>query len=238
MGGGFFLEIGRGMKVITRSSWGGPAAPFGEVMRSSATSVTVHHPYPHELPIGATAAQEMNEVRAIHRFHDTRWLGIGYNFIITQNGRVYEGRGWGRVGAHAGTEQGNQTSIGVAFLIDGNKAVPSAMAQIAFDELRAQGVADAHLTPDHTIKLHRDWKQTQCPGTALSAWARARDARPPRSLKLGSRGDDVRELQERLGVQPQTGYFGPVTAAAVKNFQRKHGLIADGIVGPLTRAKL
>jgi N-acetylmuramoyl-L-alanine amidase len=48
----------------------------------------------------------------------------------------------------------------------------------------------------------------------------------------------VKAIQKRLGVQPVSGYFGEVTHAAVKNFQRKSGIRADGIVGPKTRAKL
>jgi hypothetical protein len=32
--------------------------------------------------------------------------------------------------------------------------------------------------------------------------------------------------------------FGPKTRAAVQNFQRTHGLVVDGIVGPLTWSKL
>jgi N-acetylmuramoyl-L-alanine amidase len=29
------------------------------------------------------------------------WDDIGYNFIVGEDGNVYEGRGWGIVGAHA-----------------------------------------------------------------------------------------------------------------------------------------
>jgi hypothetical protein len=54
-------------------------------------------------------------------------------------------------------------------------------------------------------------------------------------LQLGSRGDDVRKLQELLFVD---GVFGPVTAKAVKVFQWDEGLDADGIVGPETWQKL
>ncbi len=35
-----------------------------------------------------------------------------------------------------------------------------------------------------------------------------------------------------------TGYFGPLTETAVRNFQNKYGINSIGIVGPLTRAKL
>ncbi len=62
-------------------------------------------------------------------------------------------------------------------------------------------------------------------------------------LHVGSRGDDVTELQKRLteeGVYsgPITGYFGSLTFAAVKAYQAKNGIQAIGIVGPKTLASL
>lgn len=52
-------------------------------------------------------------------------------------------------------------------------------------------------------------------------------------LKLGSRGQEVRELQDFLEITVD-GDFGPGTEAAVKSWQSKNGLVADGIVGPKT----
>jgi putative chitinase len=54
-------------------------------------------------------------------------------------------------------------------------------------------------------------------------------------LKNGSQGEDVKQLQIKLGVDP-VGKFGPKTEAAVKAWQSEHGLTADGIVGPKTWA--
>ena len=53
------------------------------------------------------------------------------------------------------------------------------------------------------------------------------------TLKIGSRGKEVKELQEFLGIQAD-GAFGKGTEAAVKKWQSDNGLVADGIVGPAT----
>jgi murein DD-endopeptidase MepM/ murein hydrolase activator NlpD len=53
------------------------------------------------------------------------------------------------------------------------------------------------------------------------------------AFKLGSRGDAVAEIQRQLGV-PADEIFGPVTQAAVNDFQAGNGLDVDGVVGPVT----
>ena len=64
-----------------------------------------------------------------------------------------------------------------------------------------------------------------------------------RTLRVGSRGNDVKALQtalQNLGlyVQRIDGVYGKGTAAAVRAFQTQAGLKADGIAGPKTMAKL
>ena len=56
-------------------------------------------------------------------------------------------------------------------------------------------------------------------------------------LKLGSRGNEVKALQEKLNLKAD-GIFGPITEEAVKDFQRSNGLEVDGIVGVNTLSKL
>ena len=63
------------------------------------------------------------------------------------------------------------------------------------------------------------------------------------ALRRGSRGDDVSAVQKRL---KQWGYysgavdgiFGYATERAVKWFQEKNGLVADGVVGEKTAAAM
>ena len=61
--------------------------------------------------------------------------------------------------------------------------------------------------------------------------------------KIGSRGQEVTNIQTRLknwGYYSWSvdGIYGWRTANAVKEFQRKNGLTADGIAGPATLAKI
>ncbi len=56
-------------------------------------------------------------------------------------------------------------------------------------------------------------------------------------LKLGSKGEDVKKLQEKLGLSAD-GSFGPGTEKAVKEWQTKNGLTADGVVGDGTWGRL
>ena len=53
-------------------------------------------------------------------------------------------------------------------------------------------------------------------------------------IQRGSKGKAVKILQIILGDLEVDGSFGPATQAATLAFQKKHGLEADGIVGPRT----
>jgi putative chitinase len=56
-------------------------------------------------------------------------------------------------------------------------------------------------------------------------------------LKIGSKGDDVKKLQTKLGLVSD-GHYGALTATSVKKWQAANGLTADGMVGPGTWNKM
>ena len=56
-------------------------------------------------------------------------------------------------------------------------------------------------------------------------------------LKVGSKGNEVKQLQEKLGLSAD-GSFGPGTEKAVKEWQSSNGLTADGVVGDGTWSKM
>ena len=83
--------------------------------------------------------------------------------------------------------------------------------------------AGAIFSMEHTKE--EDFALTPCVQTAV--------------LKQGAKGGEVKELQRRLKMWGYysgevDGIYGPKTVEAVKYFQRKNGLTADGIAGKAT----
>ncbi|MGH8583566.1 MAG: peptidoglycan recognition protein family protein [Gammaproteobacteria bacterium] len=101
--------------------------------------------------------------------------------------------------------------------------------------------------PDpHTIDMNQFRKEIAAimGGTAAPpALIPSKDPEDRLTLRRRSEGNPVflvKEVQKKIGfVRDQVdGVFGPLTEAAVRRFQRDHGLIPDGIVGPETWAAL
>jgi peptidoglycan hydrolase-like protein with peptidoglycan-binding domain len=78
-------------------------------------------------------------------------------------------------------------------------------------------------------------KEQAKPAAAAAAPAKAKVAQ--RTLTRGMKGDDVKRMQQALGLTAD-GDFGFGTAGALKKWQRENGLEADGVAGPATLAKL
>ena len=111
--------------------------------------------------------------------------------------------------------------------------------------------ADGHFTHVDTRDVKSFWYgQNEAKRTTFGGSTPAPDPSPAPApqpsinnnvLSIGDTGEDVRELQEWLvklgynvGSKGPDGDFGSKTYAAVIDFQRKHNLKDDGIVGPLT----
>lgn len=57
------------------------------------------------------------------------WPDIGYNWLVGEDGRAYEGRGWDKIGAH--TYGYNDVAVAVSVIGDFTSRVPNAAAQSA-----------------------------------------------------------------------------------------------------------
>lgn len=158
-------EVPMTVDVIERVSWGGVSGAPGRHV-GQVDEVIVHHFWRPALNEVAAPPAEIELLQRVDQIHARRgWDGIGYNFIVFQSGRVYEGRGWERGGAH--TKGRNADSLGIAFAMDGDTHHPSSEAWQAAKDLIEDGVNAGHLDRDVTISGHRDHAEKSCPGENL-----------------------------------------------------------------------
>lgn len=92
--------------------------------------------------------------------------------------------------------------------------------------------------------LQVDWDEINPAFADTGAWSRDPNSQPvpvptqlPPTIRLGSRGEDVKKLQTLLGITSD-GVFGPITYGAVRAYQGANGLTPDGIVGNMTWRKI
>lgn len=76
-------------------------------------------------------------------------------------------------------------------------------------------------------------------GTAAAVFSNISPETSPTISQYGSRGKEVKAVQQALKDRglfnsDVTGYYGPITEAAVKRFQKQQGISQTGIAGPAT----
>lgn len=150
-------------EIISRKAWGAkPAKNVVHVGWHDGMTGWIHH---SESPAPSASADRKTEyavMRSIQSFHmgpSRGWSDIGYHYVIMPSGRVYEGRGYGVVGAHC---PGHNTEPGICFIGSYDDKVPTNEALQSLhwllDELKCS-----------KRKGHRDGFSTSCPGNALYA---------------------------------------------------------------------
>lgn len=193
------------------------------------------------------------DIYDIHNYHKNgrKWSGVGYNYFITFDGRIQEGRGRHK-GAHC-LGGWNSKSLGVSF--QGNFQEQ----KMTDAQVKSGAKLIAMLLKNEGLRIndvvgHGDLWKTACPGKnfrmndlkeAILHELNPRTKGEKTMLKRGDQGNAVKELQVELinaGMDLSTygadGDFGAETERAVKAFQSKYGLTVDGIAGKNTFAKL
>ncbi|XP_063633130.1 uncharacterized protein LOC134804117 isoform X2 [Cydia splendana] len=132
--------------------------------------VVVQHTVSPECHRFTNCAAELRNLQ--NYFLESKHLGydIPYNFLIGNDGRVYQGRGWNREGAH--TLGFNRCSLGVAFIGDYREelSVHSRVTDLQlqrFNMLLEDGVTLGFLRPDYSILPAKDVQESASPGSNL-----------------------------------------------------------------------
>jgi N-acetyl-anhydromuramyl-L-alanine amidase AmpD len=118
---------------------------------SKITGIVVHH-----------SASDYGGATEIARFHTiTRgWPGIGYHFVISPDGTINQTNNIDSVSYHVGNS--NTPTIGICLIGNLSKHPPTAKQLESLKELIAH--LKTLLKKELTVKGHRDYNPTECPG--------------------------------------------------------------------------
>ncbi len=210
-------------------------------VKTTMTSITVHK-------TGNPNSTALNE---------RNWLTNPTNIraasfhIVVDSVQAIECIPLNEIAYHSGSNKGNNTSIGIEICESGNYQQNEENAI----DLIAKLLIEKNWGIDK-LKRHYDWNGKNCPRIIMPYWddfkyraykkiieLGGRSMKPV--VKLGSRGEIVKELQNALlklgyslGGYGADGDFGNATDKDVRQFQREYGLVVDGIVGQATWDKL
>lgn len=153
------------MRIIPRREWGACySAGFGPAPLP-ARGVYLHHSVTKAPPVTATLAQDIAAVRQLEAIGQSRFGGgISYTFAICPSGRIFEGHGINRQGAH--TKGMNDAYRAIVLVGNYDTAKPTTQQVSAVQWLLAEGArmrwwTRATLTGGHQ---QAPGAQTACPG--------------------------------------------------------------------------
>ncbi|MEK6608497.1 MAG: N-acetylmuramoyl-L-alanine amidase [Myxococcota bacterium] len=152
--------------VHGRAEWGARSAGCASAM-GTPWRMAIHHT---ETPTEDTISPEAR-LRAIQSYHmDVRgWCDVAYHYLMSRDGRLWEGRPAQKLGAHAGSGN-NSGNLGIS-VMGSHGSTPITDTQLSAVAGLVRGLADLDDIPINRTKIkgHREYKSTSCPGDALFA---------------------------------------------------------------------
>jgi hypothetical protein len=168
--------------VSSRSSWAA-SPPQCSSSYCNTTHMGVHHTASSSDYAANTWAQAAANVKAIQSYHmyTNGWCDIGYNYLVTKEGWLFEGRAGGDdvKGAHDGSNCGSMGVASLGYFHTPVNNVPTAVQLNALAELGAWKFDQQGILPLGSswyagfggvmpnVYGHRDVKATACPGDLL-----------------------------------------------------------------------
>ncbi|KAM5145433.1 peptidoglycan recognition protein 1-like [Mantella aurantiaca] len=150
--------------IVSRAQWGARNPTCRSTLSTPVPNVIIHHTEGSFCNSQATCSAQVRNIQNYH-MNTRKWCDIGYNFLVGEDGRVYEGRGWRTVGTHARSY--NPISIGISFIGSFTNRDPNSAALNATRQLIACGVPRNFIGRNYVLKGHRNVNPTSCPGNSL-----------------------------------------------------------------------
>ena len=155
-------------RIITSTEWCARHGHSRHTRPLGNLGVVFHHTMSGDAGESGTFAQDAAIVRNIEtHLHNRFRQGMGYTFLISQAGRIFEGHPIDRIGAHTGGH--NTANAGVAFIGNRDNSVVSPAALAAAAWLLQEGVRRGWWPADRALRIHSDFTATACPGRHVRA---------------------------------------------------------------------
>uniref|UniRef100_A0A4W3IFJ9 Peptidoglycan-recognition protein n=1 Tax=Callorhinchus milii TaxID=7868 RepID=A0A4W3IFJ9_CALMI len=161
---GILLAVQGCPRIIKHSDWTNIPSQCNIALEKPEPFIVIHHTSGKRCFHKTTCKRELQIIQKNH-ISVHHWCDICYNFLIGEDGNIYEGRGWDKMGAH--TFHYNHISYGIAFMGNFMNTSPNNLALNASKSLIAYAVSRKNLTPRYTLKGHRQFLKTACPGDTL-----------------------------------------------------------------------
>lgn len=166
---------------VYRAQWN--AAAFRGQVQSlgSPEHIVVHHAAGFRAATLDDGKRQVREIQRLHQGSSRNWSDVGYHFLIDAAGNAYQGRPFFRgtriedvprlaMGAHVLNQ--NSRKIGVCLLgcfHPADQGCNDQPSQEAVSSLRQilSFLTDKYSVQPTSIKTHRDFLSTSCPGDTL-----------------------------------------------------------------------
>ncbi|XP_017480370.1 PREDICTED: peptidoglycan-recognition protein SA-like [Rhagoletis zephyria] len=151
-------------RIKLKRQWGGKPATAITYQVPPIRYVIIHHTVSDECDQFLKCASILQSTQIYH-MNDLKYDDIGYNFLIGNDGVIYEGTGWGVRGAH--TYGYNMNGTGIAFIGNYAEKLPSRSALNAAKKLLACGVKEGELDRNYILLAASQVISTHSPGLIL-----------------------------------------------------------------------
>lgn len=151
--------------IVPRSEWRALPSECSSRLGHPVRYVVISHTAGSFCNSPDSCEQQARNVQHYHK-NELGWCDVAYNFLIGEDGHVYEGRGWNIKGDHTGPIW-NPMSIGITFMGNFMDRVPAKRALRAALNLLECGVSRGFLRSNYEVKGHRDVQSTLSPGDQL-----------------------------------------------------------------------
>lgn len=161
------MEI-RKPTMISREEWDAqePRDYIDDSPLNNVNNLIIHHTDTPNEEVGNAAYRRVKNIQNYHRnatnsWKAEVWADIGYHYLISHDGLIFEGRNTKYMGAHTLNE--NHTSIGISLIGTFNETYISQAQEKSLIHLLAW-LKEKYKLSIHNIKGHKDFNSTDCPG--------------------------------------------------------------------------